>query len=138
MELNDFSYFLPEELIAQHPRPRRDISRMMVVNRGENSIRHSRFHDLPGFLQKGDVLVLNDSRVIPAKIYGKKSTGAIIEVLLLNRRRENPDAQVWEVMARPAKRIAENEEIDLGHGCRAKVLSRLSDKKWLMKASKPT
>ena len=135
MELNDFSYFLPEELIAQHPRPRRDISRMMVVNRGENSIRHSRFHDLPGFLQKGDVLVLNDSRVIPAKIYGKKSTGAIIEALLLNRRRENPDAQVWEVMARPAKRIAENEEIDLGHGCRAKVLSRLSDKKWLMSFS---
>lgn len=135
MELNDFSYFLPEKLIAQHPRPHRGTSRMMVVRRGRKTIEHSHFHRLPEYLQKGDVLVLNDSRVIPAKIYGKKSTGAIIEILLLHRRDNNAHAPSWEVMARPAKRMTENDEIDLGHGCRAKVLSRLSDKKWLMSFS---
>lgn len=132
MELKDFSYFLPEELIAQHPRPERDASRMMVLDRRGQTIGDNRFLSLPDYLQKGDVLVINDSRVIPAKIYGRKPTGAIIEILLLSRRENNGQTQSWEVMARPAKRISKNDGIDLGHGCRARVTARLSDKKWLM------
>ena len=83
MKLEDFSYFLPDDLIAQHPRPQRDASRMMMLHRRENTIEDLQFSSLPDCLQKGDVLVINDSRVIPARIYGKKSTGAILEILLI-------------------------------------------------------
>ncbi len=132
MHLKDFSYFLPEELIAQHPRPKRDASRMMKLNRREKTIEDSRFSCLPDYLERGDVLVVNDSRVIPARIYGKKSTGAIIEILLLTRAEKKDDSELWEVMARPAKRLDENDVIDLGHSCNARITARLSDKKWLM------
>ena len=71
MKLEDFSYFLPDDLIAQHPRPQRDASRMMLLDRRESTIEDLQFSSLPDFLQKGDVLVINDSRVIPARIYGK-------------------------------------------------------------------
>lgn len=132
MRLKDFSYFLPEELIAQHPRPERGASRMMKLNRREKTVEHGRFSSLPDDLEPGDVLVINDSRVIPARIYGKKSTGAIIEILLLTRAEKKDGSESWEVMARPAKRLSENETIDLGHSCRAKVIARLTDKKWVM------
>jgi len=132
MNLKDFSYFLPEELIAQNPRPQRDASRMMMLHRKKEMIEDSQFSSLPDFLQRGDVLVINDSRVIPARIYGRKSTGAILEMLLLTCKEKKDDSELWEVMARPGKRVNENDTIDLGHSCEAKVISRLSDKKWLM------
>ena len=137
MKLTDFSYTLPDELIAQHPRPQRDGSRMMQLVREGQNIRDSQFACLPDCLGQGDVLVINDSRVIPARIYGKKSTGAILEILLLNRKQIGTSSQIWEVLARPAKRIHENDLIDLGHGCTGKVTTRLSDKKWLMEFSAP-
>lgn len=132
MKLKDFSYSLPEELIAQNPRPQRDASRMMFLDRSQQAIRDSLFSSLAEFLQKGDVLVINDSRVIPARIYGRKATGAIVEILLLSRREIQGTAETWEVLARPGKRINEGDAIDLGHGCAANVLTRLTDKKWLM------
>lgn len=132
MQLTDFSYILPEELIAQHPRPKRDASRMMKLNRREKTIENSRFTCLPDYLERGDVLVINDSRVIPARIYGRKPTGAIIEILLLTCKEKKDGSELWEVLARPAKRLEENDVIDLGHSCNAKVTARLSDKKWLM------
>jgi S-adenosylmethionine:tRNA ribosyltransferase-isomerase len=132
MKLNDFSYFLPDELIAQHPRPQRDASRMMMLHRQEKTIEDSQFSFLPEFLERGDVLVINDSRVIPARIYGKKPTGAILEILLLTRKEKKDDSELWEVLARPGKRLNENDTIDLGHSCEAKIIARLSDKKWLM------
>ena len=132
MKLNDFSYFLPNDLIAQHPRPQRDTSRMMKIHRREKTIDDSQFSSLPTCLEQGDVLVINDSRVIPARIYGKKPTGAILEILLLTRKEIKDGSEIWEVLARPGKRINENDIIDLGHACEAKVLDRLSDKKWLM------
>jgi len=132
MKLKDFSYSLPEELIAQNPRPQRDASRMMFLDRRKQAVRDSLFSSLAEFLQKGDTLVINDSRVIPARIYGKKATGAIVEILLLSRREIQETAETWEVLARPGKRINEGDAIDLGHGCSATVLNRLSDKKWLM------
>ena len=132
MKLKDFSYILPEELIAQHPRPQRDASRMMKLNPREKTIGDSQFSLLPECLERGDVLVINDSRVIPARIYGKKSTGAILEILLLTCKEKKDTSELWEVLARPAKRLSENDTIDLGHSCEAKVVARLSDKKWLM------
>jgi len=132
MKLNDFSYHLPDELIAQHPRPQRDASRMMRLGLSEQTIEDSVFSSLPDHLERGDVLVVNDSRVIPARIYGRKSTGAILEMLLLTRREKKDSSELWEVLARPGKRVNENDTIDLGHDCEARVVARLTDKKWLM------
>ena len=135
MKLEDFSYVLPEELIAQHPRPQRDASRMMKLNPRKKAIEDSQFSLLPECLERGDVLVVNDSRVIPARIYGKKSTGAILEILLLTCREKKDGSELWEVLARPGKRLSENDTIDLGHACEAKIIARVSDKKWLMRFS---
>ncbi len=133
MKLEEFSYILPEELIAQHPRPQRDASRMMKLNPRKKTIEDSQFSLLPECLERGDVLVVNDSRVIPARIYGKKSTGAILEILLLTCMEKKDGSELWEVLARPGKRLCENDTIDLGHACEAKIIARISDKKWLMR-----
>jgi len=135
MKLKDFSYTLPDDLIAQNPRQKRDASRMMFLDRNRQDIQDGLFSSLPALLQEGDVLVVNDSRVIPARIYGKKSTGAIIEILLLSRKDNRNTTETWEVLARPGKRLAEGDAIDLGHHCEAKVENRISDKKWLMSFS---
>jgi S-adenosylmethionine:tRNA ribosyltransferase-isomerase len=132
MELKDFSYFLPEELIAQHPCQKRDQSRMMVLSRGTECFDNFHFYDLPDFLEKGDTLVINDSRVIPARLMGKKATGAEVEILLLTKKEFSEDSQTWEALLRPAKRLKVNDVILLGGNCEAKVLSRLSEKKWLL------
>ena len=132
MQLKDFSYFLPDDLIAQHPRPQRDASRMMALQRDKKTIVDSHFSSLPECLQRGDVLVVNDSRVIPARIYGKKPSGALLEILLLTCKEKKDGKELWEVLARPAKRLKENDTIDLGHSCEGQVIARLSDKKWLM------
>jgi S-adenosylmethionine:tRNA ribosyltransferase-isomerase len=105
---------------------------MMRLHRGAKTIEDDLFAALPKYLERGDVLVINDSRVIPARIYGKKPTGAILELLLLTRREKNDGEELWEVLARPAKRLKEQDIIDLGHSCEGRVVARLTDKKWLM------
>lgn len=133
MELKDFSYFLPEALIAQHPCETRDQSRMMVLGRQTQNIDDFHFFDLPNFLEKGDTLVINDSRVIPARLFGKKPTGAAVEILLLTKKEASVETQTWEALLRPAKRLHENDVIILDGNCEAKVLSRISEKKWLLR-----
>lgn len=134
MDLEAFDYHLPADLIAQTPCAERDGARMMAVDRGRAAISHARFSDFPGFLKKGDVLVINDSRVIPARLFGRKETGAAIEILLLSRASmETPLCQSWEALLRPAKRVAVGARILLDEGCEAVVVERLSDKKWLLK-----
>ena len=135
MELKDFAYFLPGELIAQHPRLQRDQARMMVLGHASNKIDDFLFFQLPDFLQKDDVLVINDSRVIPARVFGRKSTGAILEILLLLKKEVRAGAEFWEVLTRPAKRLRENDVIDLGNGCAARACARISEKKWLFEFS---
>jgi S-adenosylmethionine:tRNA ribosyltransferase-isomerase len=132
MELKEFSYNLPEELIAQHPCDKRDQSRMMVLERRQNKIDDLHFFQLPDFLSTGDVLVINDSRVIPARLFGSKATGAIVEVLLLTKKEGNAEVQTWEVLLRPAKRLRVGDVITLGGECKAKVFARISEKKWLL------
>ena len=110
----DFFYNLPEELIAQHPMERRDTSRLMVLNRSENSITHRHFYDILDYLRPDDVLVINDSRVIPARIYGhvEGREEAAIELLLLRQRELN----TWEVLVKPGKRARIGMRLIFGDG----------------------
>jgi S-adenosylmethionine:tRNA ribosyltransferase-isomerase len=137
MELKDFSYFLPDELIAQHPGQKRDHSRLLFLDKRKEATSDLFFFQLPDLLQSGDVLVINDSRVIPARLFGRKQTGGYLEILLLTRNESEKDFQTWEALLRPAKRLRENDVLALGNNCEAKVLARLSDKKWLLKFFAP-
>ncbi len=132
MNLTEFDYHLPPELIAQEPSPQRERSRMMLVNRHEQTCAHRHFFDFPASLRKGDTLVLNDSKVIPARLFGKKETGARIEILLLNRKDENGLGQpVWEVLLRPGKRVHPGTLLHFDSCGQCLILDRLSEKKWL-------
>ncbi len=110
MKLSDFNYYLPKELIAQYPLEVRDESRMMVVERGSGSVRHKRFKDLDFFMRKGDAAVLNDSRVIPARIKCRKETGGKAEIFILTRREGN----LCEALLRPAGMKAGAKLLDEG------------------------
>ena len=101
MKVSDFNYNLPEELIAQVPLEKRDESRLMVLNRKNQSIEHRVFKDIIDYLQPGDCLVRNNTKVIPARIYGKKETGANVEFLLLN----NIEGDIWESIVRPGNKL---------------------------------
>ncbi len=139
MDLSDFTYELPNALIAQRPCPVRDASRMMVLHRQDRRIEHRRFLELPDYLEKGDVLVVNDSRVIPARLYARKETGGTVEVLLLKKLREaGSDTQTWEVLLRPARRAAAGQALSLPGGARAVIRERVSDKKWAVEFSTGT
>jgi S-adenosylmethionine:tRNA ribosyltransferase-isomerase len=137
MDLKDFSYFLPDELIAQHPCQKRDSSRLLFLDKNKEKMADSTFFQLPDFLQSGDVLVINDSKVISARLFGKKPTGGVLEILLLTKKEIEKESQKWEVLLRPAKRLRENDVIDLGNNCEAKILARISDKKWLLEFFAP-
>ena len=137
MELKDFSYYLPDELIAQHPCIKRDNSRLLFLDKNKEKIADLSFFQLPDLLQSSDVLVINDSKVIPARLSGKKQTGGILEILLLTKKESGEDYQTWETLIRPAKRLHEGEVIVLGNNCEAKVLDRISDKKWVLKFCTP-
>ena len=113
VKTDDFNYELPEELIAQTPLAKRDNSRLMVLNRKTGEIKHEIFHNIINYLNKGDVLVLNDTKVMPARIIGEKEdTGAIIELLLL----KNIQNDKWEVLVKPAKRVKVGTTISFGNG----------------------
>lgn len=113
MKKSDFYYDLPEELIAQHPIEPRDSSRMMHLNRETGEIEHLHFYDVADLLNEGDCLILNNTRVLPARIYGvKEETGAVVEFLLLTQH----DANTWEVMAGPGKKAREGAKFTFGEG----------------------
>jgi len=111
MRLSDYRYELPEELIAQHPAELRDGSRMMCMNRETGEISHRRFSDVTDFFEKGDVLVLNDSRVIPARLFAvRRGTGAVVEIFLL---RPMSDSDVWECLVKPGKKAKKGTVLDI-------------------------
>ncbi len=101
VKVSEFNYNLPEELIAQTPIEKRDESRLMVLDRENHTIEHKRFKDIIEFLKPGDVLVRNNTKVIPARLYGKKETGANVEFLLLN----NIEGDIWESIVRPGNKL---------------------------------
>lgn len=125
MKTSDFDYVLPEELIAQTPIEPRDHSRLMVVHRGTGAIEHKHFYDLPQYLRPGDALVINETKVIPARLLGvKEDTGVPVEVLLL--RREN--ATDWEALVRPGRRLKPGATCVFGDGLlRCTVLENVAE-----------
>ncbi len=113
MKVDLFDYHLPEELIAQTPLKDRTSSRLMILNKENGSITHDVFKNISAYLRKGDCLVLNDTRVLPARLLGvKEETGAKIEVLLLKQK----DGDVWETLVKPAKRIKKGTAVSFGDG----------------------
>ncbi len=128
LKTSDFDYALPEELIAQHPTERRDDARLMVLDRKTGEITHRIFRDITDYLHAGDVLVINDSKVIPARIYGKKiredgTPGADAEFLLLRQ----AELDRWEVIVRPGKRLKEGTLVRFGAGLEAVIEAVLPD-----------
>ena len=118
MLVTDFDYELPQELIAQHPMEPRDHSRLLVVDKHTGEIHHKHFYDLVDYLRPGDVLVFNDTRVIPARLHGTKDTGAHVEVFLLTRR----DATDWEVLVRPGKKLQVGARINFSDELSCEVI----------------
>ena len=113
MTTDDFDYYLPEELIAQTPIKERDASRLMIVDRKTGDITHKHFYDIIDYLNEGDALVLNNTKVLPARLIGEKEkTKAVIEVLLLKDQGNN----MWECLVKPARRIHVGESITFGDG----------------------
>ena len=124
MKTHDFWYDLPEELIAQTPLQQRDTSRLLVLNRCSGEICHRQFFDVIEYLQPGDCLVMNDSRVLPARLLGHRPTGGAVELLLL---RDLGDNQ-WECLAKPGRKLQAGQEIVFGNGeLTAVVASVLED-----------
>ncbi len=135
MNVSDFDFHLQEELIAQHPLAQRDASRLMVLRRGTQTLEHRHFYDLPEYLQPGDVLVLNRTRVIPARLLGEKTQGgARMEILLLKRL----ERDIWEVLLKPAKRLQLGQSVDFGGGIlQGELLDILPDGNRIMHFSYP-
>jgi S-adenosylmethionine:tRNA ribosyltransferase-isomerase len=124
LQVSDFDYELPHELIAQEPLPERGASRMLVVSRSRQTFEDDRFENFSRYIQAGDCLVLNNSRVFPARLHGRRNTpqAAAVEVLLI--RALNPDSTLWEALVKPAKRVKTGDEILFGDELRACVVSQ--------------
>ena len=113
MKVDDFDYYLPEELIAQTPIEKRDESRLLVLDKNTGEVEHKRFYNIIDYLEEGDTLVLNDSKVLPARLIGtKEETNAIIEILLL----KNIEKDIWECLVKPARRIKVGTIVSFGNG----------------------
>ena len=112
MKLEEFDYNLPEELIAQVPIAKRDESRLMVLHRNSKRIEHKTFKDIIDYLKPGDCLVRNNTKVIPARLYGKKETGANVEFVLLNQ----IEGDIWESIVRPGNKLKPGTKVEFGDG----------------------
>ncbi len=127
MKLSEFEYEYPQELIAKYPAEPRDQARLMIVNRADHSIEHRRFADLPDYFGKGDVMVVNDTKVYPARLFGKKEkTGAQIEVFLL--RELNPESRLWDVMVDPARKIRIGNKLFFENDLTAEVIDNTTSR----------
>ncbi len=130
MKTADFDFQLPEELIAQTPLDRRDASRLLTLDKSTGELGHYHFYDLPRFLRPGDCLVLNDSRVLPARLIGRRPTGGSCEVLLLVDKGDNQ----WECLVRPGRKLKPGAQVIFGEGeLTAQILSELEDGKRLVR-----
>ncbi len=129
MKTSDFFYNLPEELIAQTPIEPRNSSRLMFIQRQQKGVEHSVFSDLGKFLKKGDCLILNDTRVLPARIYGVRETGAVVEFVLLKQHGTN----LWECLAGPGKKAKEGNKFTFSDRLRAEVAEVLPDGNRIMR-----
>ena len=130
MKTSDFDFFLPEELIAQTPLEKRDTSRLLTLDKTTGQTGHRHFYDLPSFLRPGDCLVLNDSRVLPARLIGRRPSGGVCEVLLLVDKGEG----VWECLVRPGRKLKPGAQVIFGEGqLTATVEAEVEDGKRLVR-----
>jgi len=120
MQVTDFTYELPKELIAQHPMEPRDHSRLLVVDRKTGALEHKHFYDIIDYLNPGDLMVFNDTRVIPARLHGVKTTGAHVEVFLLTRL----NGTDWEVLVKPGRKLQEGAEIKFSDELSCKIVEK--------------
>jgi len=130
VHLSDFDYHLPPELIAQHPVHPRDAARLMVVERNTGRIRHRVFADLPDHLRAGDVVVVNDTRVIPARLSARKPTGGAVEVLLLRATSPDTDplaARTWEALVSPGRGVSPGKVLEIAPDVTVEVLDARPD-----------
>ena len=124
MKISDFDYELPAELIAQRPTEKRDVCRLMVMDRAKGSIEHKHFYDILDYLNRGDCLILNNSKVLPARLFGEKEgTGAKIEFLLIKR----IEGDRWETMVKPGKRLKPGDSVSFGDSFRAEIVDYGTD-----------
>ena len=129
LKLSDFDYNLPKELIAKYPVIPRDSCKLMVLDRENNSIEHRIFRNIKDYIEEGDLLVLNDTKVIPARLKGRKETGAKIEVFLLKPLNEN----LWEVLIKNIKRLKPGQKIIFGDDFYATLLEKYTEGKAVVK-----
>lgn len=123
MKTHDFYYDLPEELIAQTPLEKRDTSRLMVLNRTTGALSHKHFYDIIEYLQPGDCLVMNDSRVLPARLLGHRPTGGAVEVLLLR----DLGSKRWECLCKPGRKMQVGHEVIFGNGELSGIVTEVKD-----------
>jgi len=135
MLVKDFDYVLPSELIARYPVPQRDASRLMLLDRSSESISEDQFSNLCSYLKPGDLLVMNDTRVMPARIFGNKETGGKVEIFLV--RRDTGPAERWHCLLRSSKRFREGQKILLADGMMATVCSRSDNESWQIEFAGP-
>lgn len=133
MLVSEFDYDLPEELIAQMPADKRENSKMLVLNRQNRSVEHKHFYDIVDYLDDNTLLVLNDTKVLPARLYGTKDTGAKIEVFLLEQQENSSEKCIWSCLIRPSKRIKPETIIKISDELSVKAVKRLEDDgEWLV------
>ncbi|OIP30218.1 MAG: tRNA preQ1(34) S-adenosylmethionine ribosyltransferase-isomerase QueA [Deltaproteobacteria bacterium CG12_big_fil_rev_8_21_14_0_65_43_10] len=137
MRLEEFDYMLPEGLISQYPMAKRDDSRLLIVNRQDGRIEHRAFSDISYFMETGDVLVINDTRVIPARLFGKKETGGRIEILILRQLKptepeSNGKLNIWECLIKSSKRLKEGSRISFNEYLEGEVIEKGSNGKCIL------
>jgi S-adenosylmethionine:tRNA ribosyltransferase-isomerase len=130
----DFDYDLPPELIAQRPAPHRDRSRLLVLDRTSGTVAHRRFDELAGLLRPRDLLVVNDTRVLPARLVGRKETGGRVELLLIERLEGSPRRAVWRCLLKASRAPGPGRAFGLGDGLRGEVLDREGDE-WIVRVA---
>jgi len=130
LKTSDFDFYLPEELIAQTPLEQRDSSRLLTLDKITGQVTHRHFYDLPRFLRPGDCLVLNNSRVLPARLIGRRPTGGVCEVLLLTDKGEG----LWECLVRPGRKLKPGAQVIFGEGqLKATIEAEVEDGKRLVR-----
>lgn len=135
MLVSDFHYELPDDLIARYPAPHRDSSRLMVLTRQQCRIEESAFNRIGSWLSAGDLLVLNDTRVIPARLFGTKESGGRVEIFLVEGQEARVKAQdnLWRCMLRSSKPCKPGQQIALPGGVTAEIIDRESEQQWLVR-----
>lgn len=129
---SDFDYILPEELIAQKPVSKRTQSKMMVLDRASKKIEQKHFFDIVDYLDENDVLVLNNTKVFPARLLGQKTTGAQVEVFLLKKLENGLENNQWEALIKPSKRVNAGNIIKISDELAVKTLTRMDGGKWIV------